>query len=94
MALHPPNAAGQQYAQIWETIAAHVRDQILSGELAAGVRLVEKDVADRFGVSRGPVREALADGRTLADQALHDRVTDQEKQINSLRAAVFGNGHG
>lgn len=61
MALHPSNAAGQQYAQIWETVSAHIRNQILAGELAAGERLVETDVADRFGVSRGPVREALAE---------------------------------
>lgn len=38
---------------------------ILSGELAPGQKLNEKALAERFGVSRGPVREAF--------QALHAR---------------------
>jgi DNA-binding GntR family transcriptional regulator len=36
-----------------------MRDAILSGELAPGSKLVEVDLADRFGTSRGPIREAI-----------------------------------
>ena len=36
-----------------------LRDRILTGELAPGVRLVERDIADALGVSRVPVRDAL-----------------------------------
>ena len=32
---------------------------IMSGELSPGMRLNETDLAERFGTSRGPVREAL-----------------------------------
>ena len=49
------------HKQLWETIADHLREEILDGQLAAGTRLVETDLATRFGVSRGPVRDALAD---------------------------------
>lgn len=42
--------------------SAHVRlrEMILSGELPAGTRLQEKIYADKLGVSRTPVREAIA----------------------------------
>lgn len=33
---------------------------VVNGELKPGERLIEADLADRFGVSRGPVRSALA----------------------------------
>ena len=36
-----------------------MRDDILAGRLEAGERLSETKLADRFGVSRGPIREAL-----------------------------------
>ena len=47
------------HRQLWETVADRLRDEILDGQLAAGSRLVEAELADRFGVSRGPVRDAL-----------------------------------
>jgi len=36
-----------------------VRNRILSGEIAPGARIFEKDVAAELGVSRTPVREAV-----------------------------------
>lgn len=36
-----------------------LRDMILSGELAGGARIEEVELAERMGVSRTPVREAL-----------------------------------
>lgn len=45
--------------QLWEAVAARLREAILSGTLPAGTSLVETDLAERFGTSRGPVREAI-----------------------------------
>ena len=45
--------------QLWEEITDHLRDDILAGALPPGTRLVETELAERFGVSRGPIREAL-----------------------------------
>jgi phosphonate utilization transcriptional regulator len=40
-------------------VQAEIEKLILAGELAAGERLNESELAIRFGTSRGPVREAL-----------------------------------
>jgi DNA-binding GntR family transcriptional regulator len=42
-----------------EQIAERVRDDILSGRLAAGQRLSQEALADQYSVSRVPVRDAL-----------------------------------
>ncbi len=56
-----------EHKQLWESIADQLRDEILDGRLAAGARLLETELAERFGVSRGPVRDALNE---LARQGL------------------------
>lgn len=43
-----------------ERIAVQIRDRILSGELAGGVPLRQERIAEEFGVSHIPVREALS----------------------------------
>lgn len=47
-----------------ETLEDHVyrqlRDMILSGELASGEKLVQEDLSARLGVSRTPLRSAIA----------------------------------
>jgi DNA-binding GntR family transcriptional regulator len=45
------NAADQAYA--------YVRERVISGDFAAGMRLTEWQVADALGTSRTPVREAM-----------------------------------
>jgi DNA-binding GntR family transcriptional regulator len=44
---------------LWEPIAASLRRAILLGELPAGLHLEEPGLAEKFGVSRIPVREAF-----------------------------------
>ena len=43
-----------------ERVQAALREAILRGELAAGAHLGEVELAERLGVSRTPVREALS----------------------------------
>lgn len=54
-----------------EQIAARLRDEVLSGQLAAGLRLSQEAIAERYAVSRIPVRDALrmlhAEGLVSAD---------------------------
>jgi DNA-binding GntR family transcriptional regulator len=42
-----------------DAVAASLREMIINGELQAGERLVERDLAEHFGISRIPMREAI-----------------------------------
>ena len=53
------DAYREAYRPLREVVAEHLRSMILSGELAAGERLLEDKLAERLGVSRNPVREAI-----------------------------------
>ncbi len=52
-----------------EEIRSKIADEILTGDLAAGQQLEEKALADRFSVSRAPIRDALRqlDGTGLVE---------------------------
>lgn len=79
-----------------------VRDElermILDGELPTGARLNEIDLADRMGVSRGPVREAARalerSGlvRAVANQGVYVRKLSIEEalELYDLRAMMAG----
>jgi DNA-binding GntR family transcriptional regulator len=56
-----------QFQPVWEVVRDRIRSAILSGELPAGQRLVEMELGDQFGISRGPIRVAL---RELAREGL------------------------
>lgn len=55
------------YKTIPEQVTARLRQEILSGKLRPGQPLREQEISSRFGVSRGPIREAL---RQLTQQGL------------------------
>ena len=54
-----------------ETIAEQLADEIIRRQIPPGTRLDEQSLADRFGVSRSPIRDAL---RNLAATRLVDHV--------------------
>lgn len=67
------------------SLVGEVRDEIermiLHGEMQAGERLNEISLAQQFGVSRGPVREAA---RSLEQQGLVTTVTNQGVFVREL----------
>ena len=62
-------------------IVERLRDDILGQRLAPGARLVENDLTLRFGVSRGPVREAL---RRLAAEGLIEHLPHRGALVRRL----------
>ncbi|MEM6428505.1 MAG: GntR family transcriptional regulator [Deinococcota bacterium] len=48
------------FKSIPEQIEEHLRRDILSGSLTPGQPLREQEISERFGVSRGPIREVLS----------------------------------
>lgn len=62
-------------------IADSIRIDILGGRLAPGARIRQEDVAERFGASRLPVREAL---RTLESDGLVTLVANTGAWVSRL----------
>jgi len=48
-----------RYKTIREEVVIVLRNKILRGEIKQGQRIIEADLAEEFGISRGPIREAL-----------------------------------
>ena len=62
-------------------IADELRTAILSGELSPGERIRQEDLAEQFGASRIPVREAL---RILVTDGLVNMVSNSGAWVSSL----------
>jgi DNA-binding GntR family transcriptional regulator len=67
-----------------ERAAGELRDTILRGEIPAGTRLGEAELASRLGVSRTPVREALS---RLAAEGLVQLVPNRGARVASWSVA-------
>ncbi len=86
-------ASAPQQGEIYQLIL----DAIDGGDLPGGARLIETELAERFGVSRTPVREALkrleaqgvaaAQGRRLVVASLDH---DQLGELYEVRGVVEG----
>lgn len=67
MQTHADEPRVARQVALGEQVSSALRTDILSGAIRAGDALVEAPLAASFGVSRGPVRDAL---RTLAAEGL------------------------
>lgn len=63
-----------------------LQNAIVHGELAAGARIGEAELAERFGTSRGPLREAL---RRLESKRLVERTPHVGVRVASLDHAAL-----
>ncbi|MEM7341537.1 MAG: GntR family transcriptional regulator [Actinomycetota bacterium] len=50
-----------QHSDLGSAVTVSLRNAIMTGALAPGERLVESELATRFDVSRGPIRDALSE---------------------------------
>jgi DNA-binding GntR family transcriptional regulator len=49
----------ERHLTLRERIVEFVKDSVVSGKLKPGERVPESEIADRFGISRTPIREAF-----------------------------------
>jgi phosphonate utilization transcriptional regulator len=91
-----PTIALLQTSSLTSVVQQEIERAILQGEYAPGAKLVEAGIADKLGVSRGPVREAF---RILEEAGLvrteknrgvfvRDIPIDEAVEIFDLRAAM------
>ncbi|WP_334173943.1 GntR family transcriptional regulator [Pseudoxanthobacter sp.] len=67
--LETAGIAPLSHARLGDQVYEQIREMIVSGRFAMGTRLVEVQLAKRFGISRAPVREAM---RRLVEDGLVD----------------------
>lgn len=77
----PLGSALNDYRTMQDIVFTRLRDEILSGKLRPGDRLNTTRLADRLGVSRMPVREALA---RLASAGLVENVPHRGASVKKL----------
>ena len=64
-----------------QQIANSLKEEILSGKYPPGIRIRQEDIAEQFGASRSPVREAL---RILEAEGLINHVAHKGAWISHL----------
>lgn len=72
------------YKTLRENIVEEIRTKILSHELAPGTRIIEKRLADEFGTSRAPIREAL---RQLEQEGLVEYARNSGCSVKKITIA-------
>lgn len=67
-----------------DQLVARIRELILNGELTPGERVPERELCQRFGVSRTPLREAL---KVLASEGLLELLPQRGAKVAQLTLA-------
>ncbi|MGW4287105.1 GntR family transcriptional regulator [Streptomyces sp. NPDC004673] len=94
--MSPLTAKTEPLGSVRERVLAELRQDIIAGRLGPGDRLVERELAERYGVSRVPVREAIralvGEGFVLFESARRTvvrRLTpDDVRELFELREAL------
>lgn len=81
-----------------EVVLEHLKDDILTGRLPPGTKLVERDLTERYSVSRTPLREALNNlvashlATNVPYRGVHVRQVDLAfaRDVYELRATLEG----
>jgi len=77
----PDSALLVNYRTLRELAQQHIRQDILQARFPPGTRLVESQLAQRYGISRGPIREAL---RSLEGEGLVRFPSNRSPIVNAL----------
>jgi DNA-binding GntR family transcriptional regulator len=71
----------------YDDVVSGIRDLIVEGDLVAGTRISERELCDRFGVSRTPLREAL---KVLASEGLVELTPNRGARVIRLTEQDVG----
>jgi DNA-binding GntR family transcriptional regulator len=71
-------------ASLHDELVARLRDLVVEGELTPGMRVPERALCERFGVSRTPLREAL---KVLASEGFLHLLPNRGATVTSLTVA-------
>jgi len=82
------DVSSNEYLPLREVVFNNLRDAILKGQLKPGERLLENHLADKLGVSRTPVREAL---RMLEQENLVELIPRRGAQVLDISAEDIKN---
>jgi DNA-binding GntR family transcriptional regulator len=94
-----PSALDQlRTAPLGGVLAEELERMIMAGEIKPGERINEQQLAQRFSVSRGPIREAVRalEGSGLVEASPNRGVfvrrltVDEVRELYDIRAALFG----
>ena len=77
----PAPTIGAAHLPLRDQVRNLLRDRIVAGELAPGTRIIEREVAAEFGVSRIPIREGL---RALESEGFVSVVPRRGLVVSSL----------
>jgi DNA-binding GntR family transcriptional regulator len=69
-------------------IVSQLRDFIVEGQLAAGSRIPERELCEKFGVSRTPLREAL---KVIAAEGLIELLPNRGARVRQFSEADIRN---
>ncbi|QRM32660.1 GntR family transcriptional regulator [Microvirga sp. VF16] len=78
---NPHTLVGDPESPLSDRIVQTIADAIISGDLPGGARLRESELAQRYGVSRAPLREAL---RLLEERRLIERLPYSGVRVTEL----------
>jgi DNA-binding GntR family transcriptional regulator len=82
--MHNPISMLIARVSLHEETVARLRAMILEGELLPGSRIAERELCDRFGISRTPLREAL---KVLASEGLVELLPHRGSRVTRLSTA-------
>lgn len=80
-AASPDSLSQNQARTLADRVFARLQDDIVRGEIPPGSKVSETELATRYGVSRGPLREAI---RRLESRKLLERVAHVGTRVASL----------
>ncbi|MGP3772943.1 GntR family transcriptional regulator [Streptomyces sp. SDT5-1] len=85
-----PDGPAVTRSTLRQQIADALRDEILAGRLTPGQEFTVKEIAEGYGVSATPVREALVDlsAQGLLDSAQHRGFRVHEYSLTDYRAMI------